>query len=51
MGNEMYEEFTSVSGYFCYGLFSFGEDSFETRGMAGVWELPARHKATVDTFY
>ena len=36
MSNGMYEEFTSVSGYFCYGLFSIGEDGFVTRRMAGV---------------
>ena len=30
---------------------SIGEDGFGTRGMAGVWELPAGHKATEDTFY
>ena len=51
MGNEMYKEFTSVSGYFCYGLFLIGEDDFRTRGMAAIWELPARHKATEDMFY
>ena len=51
MSNGMYEEFTSVSCYFCYGLFLIGKDGFETREMAGVWELPAGHKATEDTFY
>ena len=36
MSNEMYEEFTSVSSYFCYLLFSIGEDGFGTREMAEV---------------
>ena len=51
VGNVMHEEFTSVLGYFCYGLFLIGEDGFGTKWMTGVWELPARHKDTEDKFY
>ena len=36
LGNGMYEEFKTVSGYFCDGLFSIGEDGFGNRRMASI---------------
>ena len=50
MGYGVYEEFTSVSGYVFYGLFSIGEDGFRTRRMTGVWKLYGRHKKFEDKF-
>ena len=43
LGNGMYEEFKTVSGYVCNGLFSIGEDGFGTKRMASIWKLPGRH--------
>ena len=45
MGNGVYEEFASVSGHVCNGLFSIGEDGFRTRRMTGIWSLLGRHKS------
>ena len=48
LGNGMYEELTSISGYVCNGLFSIGEDSFGTRRMTtfcklfGIYYYPGR---------
>ena len=50
MDNEVYEEFTSVSGHICYRLFSTGEDGFRIRKMAGVQKLSGRHKDFEDKF-
>uniref|UniRef100_A0A0D3DKC5 Uncharacterized protein n=1 Tax=Brassica oleracea var. oleracea TaxID=109376 RepID=A0A0D3DKC5_BRAOL len=36
LGNGMCEEFKTVSGYVCHGLFSIGEDGFGTRRMASI---------------
>uniref|UniRef100_A0A0D3BUK4 Uncharacterized protein n=1 Tax=Brassica oleracea var. oleracea TaxID=109376 RepID=A0A0D3BUK4_BRAOL len=35
----MYEEFISISGYVCNGLFSIGEDGFGTRRMSNFCKL------------
>nr|VDD52036.1 unnamed protein product [Brassica oleracea] len=40
----MHEEFTSISGYICNGLFSIGEDGFGTRRMASFCKLFGRHQ-------
>ncbi|WZY92957.1 hypothetical protein YC2023_065286 [Brassica napus] len=36
LGNEMYEEFTTVLGYVCNGLLSVGKDGFGTRRIASI---------------
>ena len=43
MGNGVYEEFASVSGHVCNGLFSIGEDGFRTRGMTNICKLFGRY--------
>ena len=42
LGNRMYEEFKTVSSYFCNGLFSIGEDGFRTRRIARLCSLLGR---------
>ena len=44
MGNGMYEELTSISGYICNGLFSIGEDGFGTKRMTSFCKLFKRYK-------
>ena len=39
LGNEMYEEFKTVSGYVCNRLFSIGEDGFGTRRMTSILKV------------
>nr|VDD49874.1 unnamed protein product [Brassica oleracea] len=39
----MYEEFTSISGYVCNGLFSIGEDGFGIRRMTRFCKLFRRY--------
>ena len=39
----MYEESQKVLNYICNGLFSVGEDDFETRGVASLCKLLGRH--------
>ena len=43
LGNGMYEEFKTVSGYVCNGLFSIGEDGFGTWRMNRIWKLSGRY--------
>ena len=50
MGDRVYEEFTSISGYICYRLFSIGEDGFRTRRVVGVWKLSGWYKDVEDMF-
>ncbi|CAG7864833.1 unnamed protein product [Brassica rapa] len=40
----MHEEFISVSGYLCNGLFSIGEDGFRTRRIVSFYMLFGRHQ-------
>ena len=44
LGNGMHEEFTSISGYFCNGLFSIGENVFGTRRMTIFCKLFGRYQ-------
>ena len=44
MGDGMYDEFASLSGHVCYGLFPIGEDGFGTRRMASIWSVSGRRK-------
>ena len=46
LDNGMYEEFKTILGDICNGLFPSGEDSFGTRGMSSIWKLPRRHYAS-----
>ena len=46
LGNGMYEELMTVSGYVCNGLFSIGEDGFGTRRMASFRKLSGRYQAS-----
>ena len=50
LGNGMYEEFKTVSGNVCNGLFSIREDGFRTRRMASIWKLSGRHQASQRKF-
>ena len=50
LGNGMYEELTTVSGYVCNGLFSIGEDGFGTRRMASIWKLSGRYQPFTKKF-
>ena len=43
MGNGMYEEFKTVSGHICNGLFATGEDGFGTRRMTSICKLSGRY--------
>ena len=44
LGNEVYEEFTSVSGHVCNELFSISEDGFGTRRMTMFCKLFGRYQ-------
>ena len=44
MGYGMYEEFTSIPGYVCNGLFSIGEDDFGTRKVTSFCKLFGRYQ-------
>ncbi|KAL0758593.1 hypothetical protein Bca101_074743 [Brassica carinata] len=47
----MHEEFTSISGNVCNGLFSIGEDGFHTRGMTCFCKLFGRCQDPEREFY
>ena len=49
LDNGMYEEFKTVSGYVCNGLFSIGEDGFRTKRMTSIRKLYGRHKVIWNT--
>ena len=51
MSNGMYEKLTTISGYVCNGLFSIGEDGFNTRGMASICKLFGGYKQLEREFF
>ena len=50
LGNGMYEEFKTVTGNVCDGLFSIGEDGFGTRRMASIRKLFGRYQTSQKKF-
>ena len=51
MGNGMHEKLTIISGYVCNGLFSIGEDGFNTRGLASICKLFGGYKQLEGEFF
>ena len=51
MGYGMYEKFKTISGYVCNGLFSIGEDGFETRRIASFCKLFGGYQESAREFH